>query len=391
MFMKLFRKKSNETNKNASITGFTKSRKFLFFKIRSKPIYSNEQPQAAQQAAQQAQPGQHMYAPEITANPAARPAEGRGAEHGEIPEYSAIPKAAFGHKEPQPKSAGQAEQRFKKPGMIQIYIAKELEKHKGLDDALIESGMKISPYDFVKKMLINSIIVAAVLAVAVAALLIRFGNVIAGIVIGIAFGYALRIAFFQKFITYPLEKVKAEGKEIEKDILFATRDIVIGMRSGVPLFNAITSVSTGYGAASDEFKKIVDLVELGTPISDAIDRVSAQSKSKTFKRIMLQASVSIKAGADIVGALQEVVDEVMQERVIELRRYGQRLNALAMFYMLFGVIFPSMGIAVAAIITTFINIITVTPTTLLMMIVGMLFVQILFLNILRSSRPSFAM
>jgi hypothetical protein len=86
-----------------------------------------------------------------------------------------------------------------------------------------------------------------------------------------------------------------------------------------------------------------------------------------------------------------VVDEVMQERIIELRRYGQRLNALAMFYMLFGVIFPSMGIAVAAILTTFISIFTVDETTLLFAVVLIFFLQVIFLNMMRSSRPTFAM
>jgi hypothetical protein len=62
-----------------------------------------------------------------------------------------------------------------------------------------------------------------------------------------------------------------------------------------------------------------------------------------------------------------------------------------MFYMLFGVIFPSMGIAVAAILTTFINLFSITNTTLLMAIVGILFLQIVFLNIMRGSRPVFAM
>jgi hypothetical protein len=135
----------------------------------------------------------------------------------------------------------------------------------------------------------------------------------------------------------------------------------------------------------------VELVQLGSPIEQALDDVSSRSQSRTFKRIMLQATVSLKAGADVVGALQGVVEEVQQERVIELRRYGQRLNALAMFYMLFGVIFPSMGIAVAAILTTFINIFSVTESTLLMAIVGIFFLQIIFLNIMRGSRPTFAM
>ena len=42
----------------------------------------------------------------------------------------------------------------------------------------------------------------------------------------------------------------------------------------------------------------------------------------SFKRVMLQASVSIKAGADVVSSLQSIIDQLSQERVIELRRYG---------------------------------------------------------------------
>ena len=150
-------------------------------------------------------------------------------------------------------------------------------------------------------------------------------------------------------------------------------------------------MSTGYGAASKEFAKVVELVQVGSPIEQAIDDVSSKSKSKTFKRVMLQASVSLKAGADVVDALQGVVEEASQERVIDMRRYGQRLNALAMFYMLFGVIFPSMGIAIAAILTTFVNLFTINVSTLLMVLVGITFLQIIFLNIVRSSRPTFAM
>jgi len=86
-----------------------------------------------------------------------------------------------------------------------------------------------------------------------------------------------------------------------------------------------------------------------------------------------------------------VVEEVTQERIIELRRYGQRLNVLSMFYMLFGVIFPSMGVAIAVILTTFVSVISVDNTTLIFVIVLIFFLQVIFLNIMRSSRPVFAM
>ena len=275
-----------------------------------------------------------------------------------------------------------------KPTRMQIYFASIAAKHKGLDAALRAEGIKESPYEFVKKMFIYAAIVSAVITISAAALLLSYGvTPIFAVVLGIGCFQGL----FGKFIQYPVARSTVVGKEIEKDILFAARDLVISMRSGMPLFNAITAVSTGYGAASLEFAKVVELVQLGSPIEQALDDVSTKSQSKTFKRIMLQATVSLKAGADVVGALQGVVEEVQQERVIELRRYGQRLNALAMFYMLFGVIFPSMGIAVAAILTTFINIFSITNTTLLMAAVGIFFLQLVFLNIMRGSRPVFAM
>ena len=199
------------------------------------------------------------------------------------------------------------------------------------------------------------------------------------------------MAMFNRFMMYPKQRNKVIGRNVERDILFAARDIVIGMRSGMPLYNAIAAVSTGYGDASREFGKIVELTQLGMPIEQAMDQISEKSQSKTFKRLMLQATVSIKAGVDVTSALQDVVDDVTQERVIDLRRYGQKLNALAMFYMLFGVIFPSMGIAVATIMSTFISIFPITYIVLIVALIFIAFVQVILLNIMKNSRPVFSM
>ena len=275
-----------------------------------------------------------------------------------------------------------------RPNRMQIYFASVAAKNKDLEAALRAQGIKTTPYEFVKRMFIYSVVVSVIVAVAFGLVLRAFSSdILLAALLGVAAYYAL----FNKFIKYPIDRSTVVGKEIEKDILFAARDLVISMRSGMPLFNAMAAVSTGYGAASKEFAKIIELVSLGSPMEQAIDGVSSRSQSKTFKRVMLQASVSLKAGADVVDALQGVVDEVMQERIIELRRYGQKLNALAMFYMLFGVIFPSMGIAVAAILTTFINIFTINTNVLIFALVGIFFLQFIFVNLMRTSRPAFSM
>lgn len=272
------------------------------------------------------------------------------------------------------------------------YVQKVLIKHKGLENALRQQHLKTTPEAFIKRMLFASIMMSAV-AFVVIVLLFTILNLpfIEVMLFGFVIGYGVFKSTFNQFLRFPNKKSKTSGKIIERDILFAARDLIISLRSGMPLFNAITSVSNGYGEASAEFAKIVDKVQLGLPLEQAMDEVVNQTKSPSFRKILLQASVSIKAGADVVGALQSVIDQLSQERVIELRAYGQKLNAIAMFYMLFGIIMPSMGIAVVTILTTFIAIITVTFPMLEAVLVFILFLQLIFLKMIVASRPVFTM
>ncbi|MEM0201021.1 MAG: type II secretion system F family protein [Candidatus Micrarchaeaceae archaeon] len=346
--------------------GFTKSKKLGFFKIKSKPIYDNKK-------------NQKPLDNEKTVS-----------NNNSTTNTNQNSNVTKQNEEEKDKNNNQnTKNQNKKQSM---YITRILINKKGLDSSLTDINFKGTPYDFIKRMILFSIIISVVVAILIFAIMIKLNvSPIGSVIISLVSLIAMYNVFFNNFINYPLARGKKIGKEIDKDILFATRDIVISMRSGMPLFNAMTSVSTGYGWASHEFGKIVSLAQLGMPVEQAIEEVSEKSYSKTFKRVMLQAGISIRVGADITTSLQGVIDDIMQERVIELRRYGQRLNALAMFYMIFGVIFPSMGIAVAAIMTTFISLITIDTTTLILTLVFIVGIQLIFLNLIKSSRPSFSM
>ncbi|MCL4383095.1 MAG: type II secretion system F family protein [Candidatus Marsarchaeota archaeon] len=276
------------------------------------------------------------------------------------------------------------------PTKFRVYIEGIAKKHKGLEESLVNQGIKSSPYEFMMRIITASLILG-ILVGSILFFVFRYITTLASsFFVSFLFGFVIFYVLYNTFINFPVHKSNRAAKNVEKNILFAARDILISLRSGMPLFNAISSVSTGYGDTSNEFAKIVEHVELGMSLEQAVDLVVSQSKSRSFKRLMLQASTSIKAGADITTSLQNVIDQLSQERVIELRRYGQRLNALAMFYMLFGVILPSMGIAVMTILTTFISIFTVNITTLELVFVGIVFLQIIFLQLIRQ-RPVFSM
>jgi flagellar protein FlaJ len=279
-----------------------------------------------------------------------------------------------------------------KPTRWRLYVQSMGAKRKGLEQALRVEGFRESLYEFVQRMLITALMIAGLIFVLLVIILSKAGlTVEESLVFGLVVGFAVFQVFINTLLNFPMQKSKASGKLVERDILFAARDMIISLRSGMPLFNAMASVSTGYGQASKQFARIIERVQLGTPLEQAIDQQIEESSSISFRRIMLQASVSIRAGADVISALQAIIDQLSQERIIALRRYGQRLNALAMFYMLFGVIIPSMFIAVAIILTTFVSVITIDDTVLEFVIVGIAFVQLIFLEMIRSSRPSFSM
>ena len=319
---------------NRQIIGFTKARKILFFTIKPKPIYARVEAAAAGQGG--------------LAKPLTRMSQ-RNAQIGKI-----SPKL-----------------------------------RNSLAPALVELGIKLTPEEYLEACKKKAGFIA-VFAFVLSALLIYMLNLSQLLILSPLIGITGYMMGYSALSTQPMNRVKEDGKMVENDILFAARDMIVSMRSGLPLFNAIATVSVGYGSASKEFERIIDRVQLGMPMEEAIEEVSAKSESPTFKRLMLQASTSIKVGSDVVSAIQDVINDVSQERIIELRRYGQRLNAIAMFYMLFGVIFPSMGLAVASIMSTFINIFPVNDNTLILAVMGLAILQFVFLKMILASRPAFS-
>jgi flagellar protein FlaJ len=417
--MSMGKKKEVKQPELRQIIGFTKPKKILFFKTKPKPIYGapikqplqaeaqpnqQQQPFVAQQTGSQQVPQTQPVVPQPTVNPAAQKAKQPKQPHQGFFKSKPKPAAAKPQLQGIPtyqifnQQDGSQKPQKPAPKFLDTRIKKIINKQKDLELSMREQNIKGTPYTFIQKIMYISIGIAVAMAIVIPILFYELTildtavtvSPLIGIMLGLVGAIAGYMVIFNNLILYPVKKARNSGKEIEKDVLFAARDMIIAMRSGMPLYNAIVTVSTGYGTASREFGKIVETVQLGTPIENAIDSVCLKSKSPTFNRIMLQSSTSIKAGADVIGALQEAIDEVSQERVIELRRYGQRLNALAMFYMLFGIIFPSMGIAVATIMTTFISIITINNTTLAMVFVGIVILQFVFLNMIRSARPVYA-
>jgi flagellar protein FlaJ len=183
-------------------------------------------------------------------------------------------------------------------------------------------------------------------------------------------------------------RIGQKSREVDRDALFAGRDMLIALKSGAPLFNALVGVRKDYGATSKEFQKMVERIDSGIPAEIALQQAYEANRAPSFRRIVLQILMSMRSGSDVATGLEAALSQISQEQVIEIRRYGQKLNPIAMFYMLFAIILPSLGVAIGVILSSFVSF-DIDFGTLFAVLIFLAVIQYVFLTIVRSSRPTF--
>jgi len=184
-------------------------------------------------------------------------------------------------------------------------------------------------------------------------------------------------------------KILKRGKDIDKEVLFAGRFLLIKLNSGQPLINALFDAASSFGVANKYFKEIVREIELGTPLETALENAAEYSASKRFKKILFQINNAIKIGIDVSQTLNSILDEIAEEQLIEIQRYGKKLNSLTMFYMLVAIILPSLGMTMAVVIMSMMPGMGDLANALFVGFgVGLVFIQIVFINMFRMARPN---
>ncbi len=194
------------------------------------------------------------------------------------------------------------------------------------------------------------------------------------------------VSFFY-LLKLPDVKIRKTEKEINKEIVFAGRHLIIEIGSGVPLYNAMLNMIKNYEVIGRHFKEITDKVDLGTSMEDALNEAVELIPSKNFKRILWQILNSLRTGSEISKSLAIVLEQIVREQQIEVNEYGRKLNPLAMFYMIIAVILPTLGTTMLVVLSSFIEF-ELNLTILLVIAFFLGFVQFMFLSIIKFSRPA---
>jgi len=259
-----------------------------------------------------------------------------------------------------------------------------------LEEYLKNTRQKISKRQYLsicyRSFLLNLIFLSVIISTVLVVLtknytLIPFG-------FGAAFLISAFILFNQR--NYPRIFSLNKSRNIDKNLISALQDIVVQLDSGVPIFKILINISNSdYGEVSEEFKKITKEINSGVSQIEAIEKYGKLNTSEYFRRVLWQISNGMRAGSDINSVIKESIKTLSAEQTIQIQSYGSKLNPIIMFYMLITVILPSLGITFFIIISSLLNIPEkIVQLVFFFIFTLVIFMQIMFLGVIKSRRPS---
>ena len=181
-------------------------------------------------------------------------------------------------------------------------------------------------------------------------------------------------------------KIKKREREVNKEVLFVGRYLLVKLYAGRPLLNALMETAESRGVASKYVKEIVDDIDTGNTIEDALNNSMIYSPSDKLRRILFHINNALQLGIDVTKPLESVLEEITKEEELEIKKYGKKLNTLVIFYMLAAVILPSLGMAMFIVISSFINF-SIDLKTMLVFLFFVVVLQFIFIALFKSIRP----
>ena len=104
---------------------------------------------------------------------------------------------------------------------------------------------------------------------------------------------------------------------------------------------------------------------------------------------MWQIISGMETGTDMTDVVKLSIDNLSEEQIIQIQKYGSQLNPLAMFYMIIAVIIPALGITFIIILASFLNL---SSTAVKFVFWGLLafvfFFQLMFIGMLKTRKPN---
>jgi pilus assembly protein TadC len=203
-------------------------------------------------------------------------------------------------------------------------------------------------------------------------------------------GLGLFMFFIILMITgrYPKIIAGKKAEQIEKNLVFALKDMLLQISAGKPLYDSMVAVSElGYGELSKEFSKTIKQIQSGVSMDKALENMVIRSNSEYLKKTIWQLISVIKSGSNLKVSLKIIIADLLANQKDKIKSYSQELNMWSLVYMMFAVAGPTIGF-------TFLLIMSATglagdigPSAFIYFSIACIVLQYIIIGLIQSRRP----
>ncbi|MBU2100848.1 MAG: type II secretion system F family protein [Candidatus Micrarchaeota archaeon] len=218
-------------------------------------------------------------------------------------------------------------------------------------------------------------------------LYLRDGIIESAFPLNIIIGLVFFVLFFFLHLIYPGIIAKKIAFEVDQNLIFALKSMLIQVKSGVPLFSSIKNVAkSDYGVVSAEFQTVVQEINSGTPEAKAIEKMALRTKSEYLRKAAWQIVSSIKSGASSVGALETTISTLTTNQLRAIKNYAAELNLWILMYLLLAAAIPTLGITFMIILSAMGGS-NITETHVMLTIAFAFVIQVVLIGFVKNRKP----
>ncbi len=178
------------------------------------------------------------------------------------------------------------------------------------------------------------------------------------------------------------------AKRTDRDLSFMLKDIIIQVKSGVLLYDALVAVTSAhsYGEATRQLKEVINKLNQGYTYKAAMEDLASKINSEFMKKVLWQFSSIFTVGGNATS-LFESMERVLQDyHEREIKHYLDVANLVLFVYLLFGAVLPGIflvsGVVLSVVLGTELSNVTIIG------VLGLsLLIQVFLVGYLKTSKP----
>ncbi|MFH1971909.1 MAG: type II secretion system F family protein [archaeon] len=259
----------------------------------------------------------------------------------------------------------------------------------GLEFDLVEADLNLNVAEYTTTTFFNSIFYFVVFFLLMFGLSFRIAarDLIYSLFLSLGVAVGLFILFFIILMRYPKVLSGKRAENVDKTLLFALKDLLLQVSSGVSIYNSFVNISQAkYGLVSDEFRLAAQEINTGTDMERALEHMAKRTKSTYLRRSLWQLVNTMKVGASLEGALKTIIEDLARDQRSKIKDYAKELNLWTLLYMLFAVAIPTLGVTMLVVLSGFAGF-GVSSGAFTFLIIVVIIIQIAIIGFIKTRRP----